>query len=268
MFGVGSLLSWNAVLTGLDFFIQNFEHHKPAFIFGLTLNAPNFAFNFVGIFLAKYISLSLRLIVGLIFILVITIIMPIITNYLPESSGWILIITVIVIMGIANSFVQGGIYGFAGIFPFKYTGAVMFGNGLSGLSMNVFRMMTLGIFPPKNNPSSSDNTAFIGALVYFVIASLIVVCCILGYMWVIKTEFAIYYLRKSGTKTSDTESAVKAAIRGSGSIGNGNVLLKPNDTRDNTDEEHTRIQEDDDLEPSTFGQVYSQISLMALQVLG
>jgi hypothetical protein len=268
LFGIGALLPWNAVLTGLDFFIQNFEHHNPAFTFGLTLNAPNFAFNFVGIFLARYISLGLRLIVGLIFILVITIAMPIITNYLPESSGWILILSVIVIMGIANSFVQGGIFGFAGIFPFKYTGAVMLGNGLSGLSMNFFRMITLAIFPPQNDSSIKDNTAFIGSLIYFVIASLLVVCCIFGYLWVVKTEFATYYLKKSGTKTSDTESAVKAAIRGSGSIGNGNILLKPQDTKDNTDEEHTRIQESEDNEPSTFGQVYYQVSLMALQVLG
>lgn len=68
LFGIGALLPWNAVLTALDFFIQSFPNYNPAFIFGLTLNAPNFVFNFVGILLARHVSLKLRFVGGLVII--------------------------------------------------------------------------------------------------------------------------------------------------------------------------------------------------------
>lgn len=162
LFGIGSLLPWNAVLTALDFFLQYFPHYKPDFVFGLTINAPNFMFNFIGIFLAKVLSLKIRLITGLLFVFGLTLTMPFIVRYLEEDTAWIIILAIIVVYGIASSFVQGGIFGFAGIFPFKYMGAVMLGNGFSGLSMNAFRMICLAIFPPSNESVSTDDNAFIG----------------------------------------------------------------------------------------------------------
>ena len=132
----------------------------------------------MGIFLAKYLSLKLRLITGLLFVFGLTLTMPFIVRYLSEDTAWVIILIIIVVYGIASSFVQGGIFGFAGIFPFKYTGAVMLGNGFSGLAMNGFRMICLAIFPPSNDTSSSDDNAFIGWLIYFAIASLLVICCI------------------------------------------------------------------------------------------
>lgn len=125
--------------------------------------------------------------------------MPFIANYLSESTGWTLTLIVIVAMGVVNSFSQGGVFGFAGIFPPQYTGAVMFGNGFSGLVMNVFRMGTLVAFPPKDlEEGETDDTAFIGCLIYFVISSLILILCIFGYLYICKTEFAQFYLKKAG----------------------------------------------------------------------
>lgn len=159
----------------MDFFISSFPSYNPGFTFSLTLNAPNFAFNFLGIFLVRYISLKLRLVVGLVFIFFLILAMPFVANFMSESAGWAITLLIIAVMGIANSFVQGGVFGFAGIFPFKYTGAVMLGNGLSGLSMNLFRMITLLIFPPSDNDDPNDHSAFIGCLIYFIIANVMVV---------------------------------------------------------------------------------------------
>lgn len=268
LFGIGSLLPWNAVLTALDFFFGVFPSHNPAFVFGLTLNAPNFIFNFVGIFIAKYISLKARLVVGLIFIFFLTIAMPFVAEYLTESVAWIITLAIIVVMGIASSFVQGGFFGFAGIFPFKYTGAVMLGNGFSGLAMNFFRMITLAIFPPGED-TENDNSAFIGCLIYFAIASLLVIACIIGYFWVCKTEFAKHYIQKAGVKMDDDSAVMRAASRGSGYYAPGDILANSKTQHNTTamsENDLPTVSSRDEGSNKTFFQVYSDISLMALQV--
>lgn len=270
LFGIGSLLPWNAVLTALDFFSQNFPHHKPNFTFSLTLNAPNFIFNFVGIFAAKHVSLKLRFIVGLIWIFGLTLAMPFVTEYLNEGLAWGIILPTIAVLGIANSFVQGGAFGFAGMFPFKYTGAVMLGNGFSGLSLNILRMICLAIFPPSNDDDSEDNSAFIGCLIYFAIASIVVILNIIGYLWVCKTDFAKYYIRKADTKVGDEDAAIiAAASRGSGSFGGNLVPLNYTPTTTTTNNNCNEVTEesyDSQKEPKSFIEVYKDIGIMAIQV--
>ncbi len=38
LFGLGTLLPWNAVLTSLDFFDSKMHDYKPASVFGLAVN--------------------------------------------------------------------------------------------------------------------------------------------------------------------------------------------------------------------------------------
>lgn len=261
------MLPWNAVLTALDFFMQSFPSHNPAFIFGLTLNAPNFTFNFIGILLARHIPLKIRFVGGLIVIFCLTLSMPFISNYLEESTAWIIILIIIVVLGVANSFVQGGAFGFASIFPFKCTGGVMLGNGFSGLAMNFFRMLTLAAFPPKDDAEKSDNSAFIGCLIYFAIAALIVICCILGYFWVCKTEYAMFYIQKAGTKVDSEERVIRAASLGSGSFGQpaGRVNGTPNASEQSYNDV-TVASPGDQPEPKSFVGVYADVAVLALQV--
>lgn len=143
----------------------------------------------LGVFLAKVLSLTNRLVSGFIGVFITTLALPLIAQLFEESTSFPLIIVAIVIMGVFNSLVQGGVFGFAGIFPFKYTGAVMLGNGLSGLSMNFFRGICLLIFPIHID---GDDNEFYGCLVYFIIACVIVILCILGYFVSICGYFLIF----------------------------------------------------------------------------
>lgn len=49
----------------------------------------------------------------------------------------------------------------------------MLGQGLSGISLNFIRMLMLAIFPPGNEDSGSKSE-FIGCLVYFSLAAVVV----------------------------------------------------------------------------------------------
>ena len=171
-------------------------------------------------------------------------------------------------MGIANSFAQGGIFGFAGIFPPKYTGAVMFGNGFSGLAMNIFRMCTLAAFPPKevDDDGNHDNTAFIGCLIYFAIASLIIVMCIFGYFYVCKTEFAQYYMKQAGDENARSMS-LNIAARSAGSLGHADNVALFNGGDDGYKELDNDINNTyEEGSDKTFFDVYKDVSFMATQV--
>jgi equilibrative nucleoside transporter 1/2/3 len=267
LFGIGILLPWNAVLTALDFFIISYPNYNPAFVFGLTLNAPNFAFNFVTIFFAKYISQTLRIVSSLVVIFACTWAMPIVAEYTDGSTSWVLILIVIVVMGIASAFSQGGLFGFASMFPGQYTGAVMLGNGLSGLSMNVLRMITLAAFPPAEEGDKSNNKDFIGSMIYFAIASLIVICCIFGFFYVLKTPFAHYYIKQAGSQVNDRTRSAEIAARAAGSIGNPGLMsdnLAHNDEDNHID---TGVNSDHHfVHESGILDVYKKIGFMAVQV--
>ena len=90
--------------------------------------------------------------------------------------------------------------------PPKYIGAVMFGNGLSGISMNALGALCLVVFPPDQG-----NNLFVGAIVYFILAASILVLAAFAFVYVQKTEFVKYYVNKAhaeADKTSERMSRI------------------------------------------------------------
>ncbi|CAI2362582.1 unnamed protein product [Moneuplotes crassus] len=250
LFGIGKVLPFNAIVTAIDYFDQSFPTRDVSFSFNLMLNGPNFLFNFVNIFTARIISLRIRLLTSIALIFVMVWLLPITTNFMDESTGWIILIFIIVILGISNSFLHAGVFGLAGMFPFKYTGAVMFGNGISGISMNVSRMATLAAFPPKEiEEEGVDPKAFIGCIVYFAIASAILAFCFVGYFVMAKTEFAKFYMNQKCAKAK--------------------ISIKPNHT-ENYDQlithEIEESSQDNQMESKGFLRVYKDIWSMGTQV--
>lgn len=101
-------------------------------------------------------------------------------------DGFITDICILIIFGATGGVVQGSVFGLAGMLPFKYMGAVMFGNGLSGITLNVLRAITLAAFPPE---TGSDNN-FLGSLVYFILAAIILVFAAVGMVIFHRLPFA------------------------------------------------------------------------------
>ena len=171
-------------------------------------------------------------------------------------------IIIIVFYGISSSFANGAIFGFAGILPFKYTGAVMLGNGFSGLTMNALRIIWLAIFPPSNDDDSSDDNAFIGCLIYFSIASILVILWGFGFFWVSRTDFFMHYIKKSGSKIGTFNREVISTSRGSGSVGHLNAVLNSTPVIEKIVQEESDNTRDpiQDKTLKTFYQVYSDTS--------
>jgi solute carrier family 29 (equilibrative nucleoside transporter), member 1/2/3 len=94
--------------------------------------------------------------------------LPLITNALSSGKAFAADISILLIFGVFGGIVQASTFALSGMLPPKYMGAVMFGQGISGIVLNFCRAICLLAIP--------DN-AFLGALVYFILAALILLIC-------------------------------------------------------------------------------------------
>ena len=94
-------------------------------------------------------SYTFRITGGFIAIAALIILLPLFTNYCPPSTSFSLCIIVMVLFGIINGFVQTAVFGVGGMLPPKYIGAIMLGNGLSGILMSALKAIFLAALPSK-----------------------------------------------------------------------------------------------------------------------
>jgi hypothetical protein len=139
------------------------------------------------------LSFVLRISGGFLVIAGLMIVFPLVTEYLNPDAGFAACIGVLVVFGAMGGIVQGSVFGLGGMLPGKYMGAIMFGNGLSGITLNVLRAITLAVYPPVKG---SDNN-YKGSLIYFILAAIILVICAIGMIIFIRLPFAQYYIRKA-----------------------------------------------------------------------
>ena len=105
LFGLGTLLPWNAVLTSLDFFDSKMHEYKPASVFGFAVNGL-LIFTSIGnmIYGQKY-SFNLRISGGQLATAVLMIALPLITNALESGAAFAACISILVIFGIFGGIV-------------------------------------------------------------------------------------------------------------------------------------------------------------------
>ena len=84
-------------------------------------------------------------------------------------------------------------------------GAVMFGNGVSGIGTNILRAATLKIFPADDD----NNNMFIGALTTFMFAFVVLAACAIATLCLTKNKFAQYYLKR-GTGVVEDDGITNA----------------------------------------------------------
>ena len=140
------------------------------------------------------ISYTIRIAGASLVISVLMIVLPIVTNNLEPDAGFAADISILFVFGIMGGMVQSSTFGLAGMLPPQHMGAVMFGNGISGIIMNAFRVICLLILPPDN---AHPEYEFYGALVYFIFASIILVCCAIGLVVFMRLPYVQYYIRKA-----------------------------------------------------------------------
>jgi solute carrier family 29 (equilibrative nucleoside transporter), member 1/2/3 len=168
LFGIASLLPWNAVLTSLDFFEGKMSEYHPSSVFGFAVNGLLIFTSIWTMIYGNQYSFVLRISGGYLIVAVLMIALPLITNALSPGKAFAADISILLIFGVFGGIVQSSTFALGGMLPPKYIGAIMFGQGISGIVLNLCRAICLLAIP--DNP-------FLGALVYFILAALILVIC-------------------------------------------------------------------------------------------
>jgi hypothetical protein len=65
------------------------------------------------------------------------------------------------------------VFGLGGILPPKYMGVIMFGNGVSGIMMNVLRLIFVISLP--------DSSLYMQSLIFFSISGVILFACAISF---------------------------------------------------------------------------------------
>lgn len=111
-----------------------------------------------------------------------TLSLPLLAHFLSSAAAsfWSCFF-VLLNFGIVNGVVQGQVFGLASLLPGKYMGAVMVGNGLSGIFMNTLRLIFVLILP--------SDSLYLQAQIFFILAALILLCCGYSYQVMQKNKY-------------------------------------------------------------------------------
>ncbi|XP_018336319.1 equilibrative nucleoside transporter 3 [Agrilus planipennis] len=203
LFGITSLLPWNFFITADNYWMYKFRdpHAKqihPNVALNLTQrtplqaefitylnvasNIPSIAFLILNAFLTKKIALQYRIIGSLISMLILFIVTTIFVQINTDSwqqHFFVLTIATVVLLNAVSAVLCGSIFGMVAKFPAKYITAVVGGQALGGIFAAIAQIVSLAI------GASSVHSAF----VYFMIANITIVFCLIAYLFLSKSIF-------------------------------------------------------------------------------
>ena len=147
--------------------------NRPAFVFPFGVNGFLAVTQIVMIVYGYKLSDKFKIQYGFLAATVLMWLLPFASHFLGSKDArfWVCFL-ILQVFGVVNGMVQGQVFGLSSIFPPKYVGAVMLGNGLSGICMNGLKAILFAIIPDK---------LFVVALIFFIIAGLFLLLCALLY---------------------------------------------------------------------------------------
>ena len=193
LFGLASLLGWNAITSELPFFTFYLKKMDPATSFPFLNYALNIVLQFLMLYNRNLVPLKFRLIGGLISGTIIMIILPItVLNMEMNSTGnEVLTGALILIMGMVNALCSGGFFALVSFFPTNLMIAFSAGQGFSGVMMNIIQYIVLGCVHSGNRKKDLDKTAWI----YFGISAGCLFLILILLLFQLQTDFFKYYLK-------------------------------------------------------------------------
>ena len=200
IFGTGSLLAWNAILSDISFFMYFQGKYDPSTSFAFCNFALNIAFQLIMIWKKQILPYKIQLIIGLIASIFSLLSLPIVVVNFEKNSltGFILSAAIILIQGLINALCMSGFFGLTSFFPREMIISLSTGQGISGILMNIIGYIVLA----SVNTGDDDYNTKLGAIIYFSISGFILLLTLITLIFAFKTEYFRYYLGK----TKDFES--------------------------------------------------------------
>ena len=195
IFGIGSLLAWNAILSDISFFMNYQGKYDPSTWFSFCNFLLNIIFQFIMIWKRQFMSYKVELIIGLIASIVSIVVLPIVVLLFEKNSltGFIVTAGIVLLLGLVNALCTSGFFGLTSFFPREMIISFSTGQGLSGILLNLIGYVVL----LSVNTGDKDKDAKLGAVIYFSISGFMLLLTLfilfLGY----RTEYFKHYLGKT-----------------------------------------------------------------------
>ncbi|KAK8919215.1 Equilibrative nucleotide transporter 3 [Platanthera zijinensis] len=207
--GNGSLISWNSMLTIVDYYTEKFPSYHPTRV--LTLVYQPFAFITLAVLTYHEAKLNTRIrnICGYTLFFIssaLVIVLDLATSGKGGVGPFLGICLISASFGIADALAQGGMVGDLALIRTEFIQSFLAGLAASGVLTSALRLITKAAF------EHTDDGLRKGAMMFFAIASFLELLCVLLYAYVFpKLPIVKYYRSKAASEGSKTVSADLAA---------------------------------------------------------
>ncbi|KAL1214616.1 Equilibrative nucleotide transporter 3 [Cardamine amara subsp. amara] len=233
--GIGSLVSWNSMLTIADYYYQVFPDYHPSRV--LTLVYQPFALGTIIIlsYHESIINTRKRILIGYIIFTISTLLLIVLDLATKGRGGigpYIGLCALVASFGLADATVQGGMVGDLSLMCPELIQSFMAGLAVSGALTSALRLITKAAFEKSNDGLRK------GAMIFLAISTFIEFLCVMIYAYVFpKLPIVKYYRRKAASEGSKTVSADLAAA----GIQNQSDLLLDSSMQTDDDSKNQRL---------------------------
>ena len=201
--GVGNLFPWNAFITASSYYAQRFcgTAFETTFenYFSITYTLSQTIGLALSIVYQERFTLQQRIVIPLLLyslVFAVTTCLVAVENIDPSLLFGLTLISACM-CGLFGAALSGGLFSLAAMLPPAYTGAIMSGQGLAGLTVAVSALLTSLATPAVDdcNDDSQDDgeectqSISYSALAYFMIATFILLTCSMAYFYLKKMSF-------------------------------------------------------------------------------
>ncbi|CAN6453320.1 unnamed protein product [Victoria cruziana] len=203
--GNGCLISWNSMLTIVDYYGYLFPHYHPSRV--LTLVYQPFALGTIAILTRYEANLNTRrrnLSGYMIFLIssLLVVALDLATSGRGGLGPFIGLCAISAAFGIADAHTEGGMLGDLSLMCPEFVQSFMAGLAASGAFSSALRLITKAAFEESKGGLRK------GAILFFSICSALELVCLLLYAFVFpKLEIVKYYRSKAASEGSKTVSA-------------------------------------------------------------
>ena len=191
LFGIASLLAWNAVIAEIPFFSHYLDNLNPSVSFPLLNKLFNIPLQFILLIKRNLYPLKSQLMLSIIVSIICLILLPFFVFSFEKESTISSIITIILIliMGLINALIQSGFLALTSYFPLDKIVFYSTGQGISGIIMSLLVLFVLFYV--------TDDDFKYGALIFFGISVVILIVVLCALLYLFNSDYGKEYLPSS-----------------------------------------------------------------------